>query len=157
MACTSFALPHPAANNVAPTRANVRYRTFACFAPRTSARLRGMASPFDPSILPSLCPPSAQSSFAFARRLTVARPAGSMLNSRQLPSLSKTTLKPRHEQMPRNTVAAIEGDRMEKAFQALLDEWEGVKGNVIPLLQKTQEIFGFLPEESMREIARVTG
>ena len=46
---------------------------------------------------------------------------------------------------------------MEKAFQALLDDWKGVKGNVIPLLQKTQEIFGFLPEESMREIARVTG
>jgi NADH-quinone oxidoreductase subunit E len=50
-----------------------------------------------------------------------------------------------------------EGDRMEKAFQALLDDWKGVKGNVIPLLQKTQEIFGFLPTESMREIARVTG
>jgi NADH-quinone oxidoreductase subunit E len=46
---------------------------------------------------------------------------------------------------------------MEKAFQALLEDWKGVKGNVIPLLQKTQEIFGFLPEESMREIARVTG
>jgi NADH-quinone oxidoreductase subunit E len=46
---------------------------------------------------------------------------------------------------------------MEKAFQTLLDDWKGVKGNVIPLLQKTQEIFGFLPEESMREIARVTG
>jgi NADH-quinone oxidoreductase subunit E len=54
-------------------------------------------------------------------------------------------------------VAGVEGDRMEKAFQALLDEWKGIKGNVIPLLQKTQEIFGFLPEESMREIARVTG
>jgi len=46
---------------------------------------------------------------------------------------------------------------MEKAFQALLEDWKGVKGNVIPLLQKTQELFGFLPEESMREIARVTG
>ena len=46
---------------------------------------------------------------------------------------------------------------MEKAFQALLEDWKGVKGNVIPLLQKTQEIFGFLPTESMREIARVTG
>jgi NADH-quinone oxidoreductase subunit E len=46
---------------------------------------------------------------------------------------------------------------MEKAFQALLEDWKGVKGNVIPLLQKTQEIFGFLPEDSMREIARVTG
>ncbi len=46
---------------------------------------------------------------------------------------------------------------MEKAFQALLDEWKGVKGNVIPLLQKTQEIYGFLPEEVMRRIAGVTG
>jgi len=46
---------------------------------------------------------------------------------------------------------------MEKAFQALLEEWKGIKGNVIPLLQKTQEIFGFLPRESMVEIARVTG
>jgi NADH-quinone oxidoreductase subunit E len=46
---------------------------------------------------------------------------------------------------------------MDTAFQALLDEWKGVKGNVIPLLQKTQDLFGFLPEESMREIARVTG
>jgi NADH-quinone oxidoreductase subunit E len=46
---------------------------------------------------------------------------------------------------------------MEEAFQALLHEWEGVKGNVIPLLQKTQDIFGYLPQESMRRIAQVTG
>jgi NADH-quinone oxidoreductase subunit E len=46
---------------------------------------------------------------------------------------------------------------MEQAFQALLEEWKGVKGNVIPLLQKTQDIFGYLPQCSMREIARVTG
>jgi NADH-quinone oxidoreductase subunit E len=46
---------------------------------------------------------------------------------------------------------------MEKAFQALLDEWKGVKGNVIPLLQKTQEIYGFLPEEAMCRIAGATG
>lgn len=46
---------------------------------------------------------------------------------------------------------------MEEAFQSLLDEWEGVKGNVIPLLQKTQDIFGYLPRESMRRIAQVTG
>ena len=43
---------------------------------------------------------------------------------------------------------------MEQAFQALLEEWKGVKGNVIPLLQKTQDIFGFLPQDAMREIAR---
>ena len=46
---------------------------------------------------------------------------------------------------------------MEQAFQALLSEWKGIKGNVIPLLQKTQDIYGFLPEEAMREIAHVTG
>jgi NADH-quinone oxidoreductase subunit E len=46
---------------------------------------------------------------------------------------------------------------MEKAFQTLLDEWKGIKGNVIPLLQKTQDLFGYLPQESMRQIARVTG
>ena len=45
---------------------------------------------------------------------------------------------------------------MEQAFQALLSEWKGIKGNVIPLLQKTQDIFGFLSQESMREISRVT-
>ena len=46
---------------------------------------------------------------------------------------------------------------MEQAFQALLDEWRGARGNVIPLLQKTQGIFGYLPMDAMREIARVTG
>lgn len=46
---------------------------------------------------------------------------------------------------------------MEQAFQALLGEWKGVKGNVIPLLQKTQDIFGYLPQDAMREISRVTG
>ena len=46
---------------------------------------------------------------------------------------------------------------MEQAFRALLEEWKAVKGNVIPLLQKTQEIYGYLPEDAMREIARTTG
>ncbi len=46
---------------------------------------------------------------------------------------------------------------MDEAFLALLREWKGVHGNVIPLLQKTQEIYGYLPEASMREIAKVTG
>jgi NADH-quinone oxidoreductase subunit E len=52
---------------------------------------------------------------------------------------------------------SAEGDHMERAFQALLDEWRGVRGNVIPLLQKTQGVFGYLPMDAMREIARVTG
>ncbi len=46
---------------------------------------------------------------------------------------------------------------MEQAFRALLEEWKAVKGNVIPLLQKTQEIYGYLPQDAMRQIARTTG
>ncbi len=46
---------------------------------------------------------------------------------------------------------------MEQAFSALLEEWKGIKGNVIPLLQKTQDIYGYLPQPAMLEIARVTG
>ncbi|HVP17812.1 MAG TPA: NADH-quinone oxidoreductase subunit NuoE [Spirochaetia bacterium] len=46
---------------------------------------------------------------------------------------------------------------MIEAFRTLLEDWRGVKGNVIPLLQKTQDIYGYLPEEAMREIAGATG
>jgi NADH-quinone oxidoreductase subunit E len=52
---------------------------------------------------------------------------------------------------------AAEGDHMEQAFRALLEQWRGVKGNVIPLLQKTQDIYGYLPQAAMAEIARTTG
>ncbi len=45
----------------------------------------------------------------------------------------------------------------EEAFGALLREWDGVKGSVIPLLQKTQDIYGYLPQDAMRAIARATG
>ena len=50
-----------------------------------------------------------------------------------------------------------EGHSTAGAFQALLAKWKVVKGNVIPLLQKTQDLFGYLPGEAMREIARATG
>lgn len=46
---------------------------------------------------------------------------------------------------------------MQQAFESLLDEYKGIKGNVIPLLQKTQEIFGYLSAPAMVDIARVTG
>jgi NADH-quinone oxidoreductase subunit E len=46
---------------------------------------------------------------------------------------------------------------MDQAFQALLREWKGVNGNVIPLLQRTQTIYGYLPQEAMRAIAAATG
>ena len=46
---------------------------------------------------------------------------------------------------------------MEQAFRSLLEEWKGVKGNVIPLLQKTQDLFGYLPQDAMNQIASTTG
>jgi NADH-quinone oxidoreductase subunit E len=46
---------------------------------------------------------------------------------------------------------------MDQAFRALLDRWKGVKGSVIPLLQQTQDLLGYLPEDAMREIALATG
>jgi NADH-quinone oxidoreductase subunit E len=46
---------------------------------------------------------------------------------------------------------------MKKRFNEVLKEWREKKGNIIPLLQQTQEIFGFLPQEQMVEIARTTG
>ena len=46
---------------------------------------------------------------------------------------------------------------MEQAFRSLLEEWKGVKGNVIPLLQRTQDLFGYLPHDAMHQIAVTTG
>jgi NADH-quinone oxidoreductase subunit E len=46
---------------------------------------------------------------------------------------------------------------VDQVFDQLLESWRGTKGNVIPLLQKTQELRGFLSQEDMRSIARTTG
>jgi NADH-quinone oxidoreductase subunit E len=46
---------------------------------------------------------------------------------------------------------------MNQSFQALLEEWKGARGSVIPLLQKTQDIYGYLPVDAMRRIARAAG
>ncbi len=46
---------------------------------------------------------------------------------------------------------------MDKRFTKVLKEWRERKGNIIPLFQQTQEIFGYLPQEAMEEIARATG
>ncbi len=42
-------------------------------------------------------------------------------------------------------------------FKQILEKWKGLKGSVIPLLQETQALFGYLPKEAMVEIARVSG
>jgi NADH-quinone oxidoreductase subunit E len=60
-----------------------------------------------------------------------------------------------------STIVQPQGKRKEskldQAFESLLETWRGARGNVIPLLQKTQELRGFLSKEDMKEIARVTG
>ena len=44
---------------------------------------------------------------------------------------------------------------METRFEQLLDEWKDTRGNIIPLLQRTQELRGFLSREDMQAIASV--
>lgn len=46
---------------------------------------------------------------------------------------------------------------MDKRFAELLGTWKDRKGNVIPLLQQTQELRGYLSTEDLQEIAVVTG
>ena len=46
---------------------------------------------------------------------------------------------------------------MEQGIEAILQRWQGQKGNVIPLLQKTQELRGYLDREEIEAIAEATG
>jgi NADH-quinone oxidoreductase subunit E len=42
----------------------------------------------------------------------------------------------------------------ERMFKRFLSNCKGKQGALIPLLQKTQEIFGYLPEKALTKIAR---
>ncbi len=46
---------------------------------------------------------------------------------------------------------------MDERFKELLEKWRGTSGSVIPLLQKTQALYSYLPRDAMSEIARATG
>lgn len=46
---------------------------------------------------------------------------------------------------------------MEERLNAILEPYRGKKDSLIPILQKVQKELGYLPEEAMLEIARVTG
>lgn len=48
------------------------------------------------------------------------------------------------------------GEVMEERLKAILSSFEGKGGELIPILQRVQTEFGYLPEESMLEIARFT-
>ena len=43
---------------------------------------------------------------------------------------------------------------MEQQFCKLLDEYRSTRGSVIPVLQQTQDIFGYLPKEILIRIAK---
>ncbi len=42
----------------------------------------------------------------------------------------------------------------EKELNNLIESYQGKKGSLIPLLQKTQELLGYLPEDAMTSIAK---
>lgn len=44
-----------------------------------------------------------------------------------------------------------------KKINPMLDELAEVKGSLITILQHTQEIYGYLPQEAIREISKRTG
>jgi len=45
-------------------------------------------------------------------------------------------------------------ERSEERLQGLLTQFEGQNGAVIPLLQKVQETFGYLPRETIAQVAK---
>ncbi len=42
-------------------------------------------------------------------------------------------------------------------LDAVITKYKGIKGNIIPLLQATQNIYGYIPSEAFRKIADETG
>lgn len=42
-------------------------------------------------------------------------------------------------------------------LEPVLDEFADQKGAIIPILQRTQELYGYLPEDAMQEISKKTG
>jgi len=46
---------------------------------------------------------------------------------------------------------------MEEQLHAILSSFEGHRHELIPILQRVQREFGYLPRETMREVARFAG
>ncbi|MBC8330621.1 MAG: NADH-quinone oxidoreductase subunit NuoE [Anaerolineae bacterium] len=46
---------------------------------------------------------------------------------------------------------------MEESLQTILSAYEGKQEEIIPILQKVQETYSYIPEYSMSDIARFTG
>jgi NADH-quinone oxidoreductase subunit E len=52
------------------------------------------------------------------------------------------------------TVAAVQGEPCGKCLNEILSSFEGEKSELIPILQRVQEHYGYLPEPIMKRIAR---
>ncbi|WP_178667160.1 NADH-quinone oxidoreductase subunit NuoE [uncultured Eubacterium sp.] len=44
-----------------------------------------------------------------------------------------------------------------KLIEPVLDEYSGIKGSLITILQHTQDIYGYLPKEAIEKISEATG
>lgn len=44
-----------------------------------------------------------------------------------------------------------------KLIEPVLDEYAGIKGSLITILQHTQDIYGYLPKEAIIKISKATG
>ncbi|MDI6786339.1 MAG: NADH-quinone oxidoreductase subunit NuoE [bacterium] len=49
------------------------------------------------------------------------------------------------------------GCNCETKLKGILDEYRGKSGSLIPVLQKTQDLYGYIPKEAMEEIAQGLG
>ena len=47
--------------------------------------------------------------------------------------------------------------QQEEQLLAIIEKYRGVQGAMMPILQQTQEVYGYLPVEAMRIIAEKTG
>ena len=45
----------------------------------------------------------------------------------------------------------------EEQLLAIIEKYRGVQGAMMPILQQTQDVYGYLPVEAMRIIAEKTG
>jgi NADH-quinone oxidoreductase subunit E len=63
----------------------------------------------------------------------------------------------RIERIPKATVADKQEDLDLSLLDHLIEKYKGKKGNLIPLLQGTQAIFGYLPLAAFEKISRETG
>ena len=63
----------------------------------------------------------------------------------------------RIERITRTTVTEVQEDVDLSRLDHLIEKYKDKKGNLIPLLQGTQNIFGYMPLAAFEKIARETG